>query len=338
MGYGSGGLLALILGAAALAGVAEAILAANDRERFPHPGRLVDVGTHKLHLHCTGEELEGRPTVILEAGLQLWSSSWYWVQQGLEKAVQVCSYDRSGQGWSEAGPGAFDGESIARELHLLLETAGVEPPYVLVGHSLGGMTVRIFYQLFPDEVAGMVLPDPGLPTEYVEEEKREVTRCNWHCTAAALVARVGFFRLQNRAIMSNESYPATVVPEIRAHLGSPSAAYATIGYLKNVSPTCHQTLRNDDLADVPVVVLHSTDFRIEEAETPEIRQRRIDRRNRILAGFRELTELSSRGRGPIPVEGSNHESIIMYERHADQVTAAILDVLRGYCQVEAPNS
>ncbi|MFQ5528550.1 MAG: hypothetical protein ACE5GX_20130, partial [Thermoanaerobaculia bacterium] len=144
---------------------------------------------------------------------------------------------------------------------------------------------------------------------------------------SALAARFGFFRFQNRAIMSNESYPAEVVPEIRAHLGSPSAAYATIGYLKNVSPTCHQTLRNDDLADLPVVLLHSTDFGIEEAETPEIRQRRTDRRNRILAGFRELAELSSRGRGPIPVEGSNHESLIMYERYAGRVTAAIFDVL-----------
>ncbi len=328
LGYGLGGLIALLIVAAAVAATVEAVLAARDRDRFPPPGRMVDVGTHQMHLHCTGEAIEGRPTVVLEAGLQLWSSSWYWVQEELEKTVRVCSYDRSGQGWSETGPGAFDGESIVRELHHLLESAGEEPPYVLVGHSLGGMTVRIYYELYPGEVAGLVLPDPGIPTEYLEEGKTDVVPCDWQCSAAALTARLGFLRFTNRGIMSDESYPAAVVPEIRVHLGTPRAAYVTIGYLKNVAPTCHQTLKNDDLGTVPVVVLHSDHFRIEEAKTEEIRQRRIARRARILAGDREIAELSSRGRGPTPVEGSNHESIIMYERHADQVSAAVLDVLR----------
>ncbi len=323
----AGGLLLAVLAAAGLAAILEASLAARDARRFPPPGRLVDVGGHRMHLHCIGEKREDAPTVVLEAGLQLWSSSWHWVQRDLETSVRVCSYDRSGLGWSEAGQGAFDGAAIARELHLLLESAGERPPYVLVGHSLGGMLVRIFYNLYPSEVVGLVLPDPGIPTEYLEEDETEVVPCDWQCASAALLARLGAFRFINRGIMSNESYPTAVVPEIRSHIGAPSAARVTIGYLKNVSATCHQTLDNDDLGDLPVVVLHSTDWRIEEAENPEVRQRRIARRERILAGSRAIAELSSRGRGPIPVDGANHESLILYERYAARVSQAVRAVV-----------
>jgi pimeloyl-ACP methyl ester carboxylesterase len=144
--------------ALALTGVAyEAIASAGDAERYPPPGRLLDVGDHRLHLYCVGE---GSPTVVLEAGLGEQSMTWGYVQPGVATSTRVCSYDRAGYGWSEAGPEPRTYLRAAEELHALLRRAGEKEPYVLVGHSIGSYAVRLFAHLFPEEVAGMVLVDP----------------------------------------------------------------------------------------------------------------------------------------------------------------------------------
>lgn len=126
------------------------------RVDFPVPGTLVSVGTHRLHLNCAGS---GSPTVIVEAGSGSWSIHWSLVQQQVAQQTRVCTYDRAGYGWSESGPEPRTGEQIVTELHALLENAGVEGPYVLVGHSLGGLYARLFADTYPDEVAGIVLVD-----------------------------------------------------------------------------------------------------------------------------------------------------------------------------------
>jgi pimeloyl-ACP methyl ester carboxylesterase len=129
----------------------------DQRKLGPAPGEMVSVGNHKLHINCMGE---GSPTVILESGAPATSIEWSaWVQPEVAKATRVCAYDRAGLGWSESGPGPRDAEQITSELHTLLENAGIESPYILVGHSVGGHHVRVYAERYPDEVAGMVLVD-----------------------------------------------------------------------------------------------------------------------------------------------------------------------------------
>jgi pimeloyl-ACP methyl ester carboxylesterase len=119
------------------------------------PGRLVDIGGRKLHLHCTGS---GSPTVILEAGASSFAIDWALVQPEIARTNRVCSYDRAGHGWSDPGGG---GESrVVANLHALLQAAGERPPYVLVGASRGGVYVRLYHARYPEEVVGMVLVDP----------------------------------------------------------------------------------------------------------------------------------------------------------------------------------
>jgi hypothetical protein len=105
----------------------EPMAEAADAKTYPPPGQLVDVGGHRLHINCTGT---GSPTVVIEAGLGDWSTSWgEAVQPAVAKTTRVCTYDRAGMGWSEAGPLPRDAAQFARELHTLLQNAQIPGPY-----------------------------------------------------------------------------------------------------------------------------------------------------------------------------------------------------------------
>jgi len=118
--------------------------------------QLIDVGGHRLRIGCQGE---GSPAVILDHGLGGSSSDWDRVQQRLGASSKVCVYDRAGYGASDAGPPPRTSARIADELHVLLQRAGIAPPYVLGGHSFGGYNMRLYAGRFPQEVAGLVLVD-----------------------------------------------------------------------------------------------------------------------------------------------------------------------------------
>lgn len=116
----------------------------------------MDIGGYRLHILCLGE---GSPTVILEAGATDFSLQWSLVQPEVATFTRVCVYDRAGFGWSDPGPYAHTSDVIVEELHRLLFEAGIEAPFVMVGHSFGGMNVRLYAHRYPEEVAGMVLVD-----------------------------------------------------------------------------------------------------------------------------------------------------------------------------------
>lgn len=128
------------------------------------PGSLVNVNGIKIHIHCAGE---GRPTVVLIHGLGDYSVDWELVQPQVASQAQTCAYDRPAQAWSEPGPPPRGLCTSAHELHLLLRRARVPKPYVLVGHSWGGLIARMYARRFPREVAGIVLVDSSHEDEYL---------------------------------------------------------------------------------------------------------------------------------------------------------------------------
>jgi pimeloyl-ACP methyl ester carboxylesterase len=140
----------------------EPIAEAADEKAYPPPGELVDVGGYRLHINCTGT---GSPTVVIEAGLGDWSTSWGFVQSEVAKTTRICTYDRAGTGWSDAGPLPRDAAQFAKELHTLLQNANIPGPYVMVGHSLGGLGVRVFVHDYASEVAGVVLVESMNPKQ-----------------------------------------------------------------------------------------------------------------------------------------------------------------------------
>lgn len=120
------------------------------------PGRLVDVGGYRLHLHCTGS---GGPTVVLIHGFGDFSFDWALVQRGVAKVTRVCSYDRAGQAWSDIGPEPRGLARITEELHSLLERGEEKGPFVLVGQSWGGLIPRLYAARYRAQVAGIVFVD-----------------------------------------------------------------------------------------------------------------------------------------------------------------------------------
>jgi pimeloyl-ACP methyl ester carboxylesterase len=134
-----------------------------DQHTFPAPGKLYDVGGHRLHLDCRGE---GSPTVVLSNGLGGTSAKWARITAPVAATSRVCAYDRAGQGWSEEAASPRDGVQSAADLHLLLAEAGEHGPYVLVGHSTGGTFAMTYAARYPDQVAGLVLLDSSSPEQF----------------------------------------------------------------------------------------------------------------------------------------------------------------------------
>ena len=183
----------------ALALASEALIEARGRRLTPPPGALVRVGGHRLHLLCRGE---GEPTVVLEAGMDSASFQWGWVQPEVARWTRVCAYDRSGYGWSEAGPGPHSAAARADELGALLDAAHIEGPVVLAAHSYGGLVARAFAARSPGRVAGLVLIDSSHPSQFdgqgcqpacLSAEWREVADRFQHL--APVLARTGLLRL-----------------------------------------------------------------------------------------------------------------------------------------------
>ena len=129
------------------------------RAIYPPPGKIYSVNGHDMHLYCTGE---GSPTLVLEAGGGNDSLTWTKVQPELSKITRVCSYDRAGFGWSTPQPPPRDANTIAGELHALLQQAGIQGPIVLMGHSRAGMYIRAYNQLYPEQVKGLIFVDSSV--------------------------------------------------------------------------------------------------------------------------------------------------------------------------------
>lgn len=120
------------------------------------PGELIDVGGYRLHARVEGK---GSPTVVLLNGAGDYSFVWSLVQPEVARFARTVAYDRAGDAWSDLGPTPRSMRQESAELHLLLAKAGLRPPYVLVGHSFGGLLARVFAGMYPGDVAGMVLVD-----------------------------------------------------------------------------------------------------------------------------------------------------------------------------------
>lgn len=164
-----------------------------DRRKYPPQGQLVDIGGFCLHLNCIGQ---GTPTVVMDAGGGAPSISWGLVPSEISKFTRICTYDRAGFGWSDPNPSnPRTSQQSVDELHLLLTKAEINPPYILVGHSLGGVNMRLYASQYPEEVVGLVLVDSSHENQMTSELWRRVKRMSWFYQILRIVSHVGVVRL-----------------------------------------------------------------------------------------------------------------------------------------------
>jgi pimeloyl-ACP methyl ester carboxylesterase len=305
-------ILGAILLLAVVAFAYEALTERNERHRLPPPGRLVDVGGYRLHVLVTGGGRPG-PTVILDSGMVSFSSNWAWVQPEVAKVAPVVAYDRAGLGWSDPGPKPRDAEQSARELHTALERVGIAGPFVLAGHSYGGLAVRSFAALYPDEVAGMVLVDGSHPDQWARFGLSSKV-LGYGNKASSVVARFGVFRLFNKEYkLLADGLPPRAYAELMA-FGRTPRALATAGNaaLAWDARTRPQVNAAGGLGDLPLIVLSVT-------EQPRMG-------DKLTAMQAELPGLSSKSRH-ITVEGAYHEGLLAQQADARVVTDSILQVI-----------
>ena len=232
------------------------IASAVEVRRFPPAGEMVNVGTHSLHLHCQGN---GSPTVLVEAGSGSWSLDWRTTQEQIARTTRVCVYDRAGYGWSEAGPTPRTGSQMVDELHTLVTNAGIERPFVLIAHSFGGLTARIYADQYPEEVAGLVLLDTR-HEDFTAAAPQEVTAAEEGAASSLqvglLLERTGLIRLLGPLLAPPpQGVPETLHPLYRAHFYQDKFLRALANEGRAMATTEAEAAQTGNLGDTPLIVL-----------------------------------------------------------------------------------
>jgi pimeloyl-ACP methyl ester carboxylesterase len=219
----------------------------------PMAGRLIDVGGHRLHIDCTGL---GSPTVVLEPGLGEPSANMAgWIAPEVAATTRVCVYDRAGRGWSEAASGPQDGVQVATDVHTLLQRAGENGPYVLAGQSAGGLYVLNFADLYPQQVAGVVLLDSMHPDQYTRIDSYpgfyQMFRRVWAVVPS--LSRLGFGRVLYHTAYADLPNPARA--EERAFWATPRHSRSVRDEFAEIRAAMTQAGSLTSLGDRPLIVV-----------------------------------------------------------------------------------
>lgn len=277
------GAVGLLLIALVLCGIVyQQIGVVTDRRRVRPSGRVVPAPGGSFHLNCMGR---GGPTVVLESGISASSLSWAKVQSEVAKFTQVCSYDRAGFGWSDRRSGERTPGRLSLELNVMLNAAELKPPYLLVGHSFGGLIVRAYAAQFPHEVCGMVLVDALHPREWAEptrEQKRVLAGGVLLSWVGALLCAVGVVRLcvslaargrrrtgqtvlrsfgaQALAVVTRivgevTKLPSELLPAVRAHWTRAKSFLTQARYFASLPQSSREILSSHWPLELPLIVL-----------------------------------------------------------------------------------
>lgn len=303
------GVFVVLVGALILAGtVYESAAEAADIQAYPPPGQMVDVGGYRLHINCTGT---GSPTVIIDAGYGAWSLEWTWVQTEVAKTTQVCTYDRAGMGYSEAGPLPRNAEQFAKELQTLLERAQIPGPYVMAGHSLGGLPVRVFVHDYPTDVVGIVLIESMSPGQMTQpaEIAAQTPSSSSGSSLPSLAARIGLVRLLSAQFIT-QGLPPETQAAYTAFSVTPRFVQAWSDEGASIQDSLAQAATVTSFGDLPVIVLTGA----------------LDQSPGWQTMQAELLELSSNSR-QVLAENSGHNIQI------DQPEAAVAAILEMVAQL-----
>jgi pimeloyl-ACP methyl ester carboxylesterase len=237
-------------------------------------------------------------------------------------------------GWSGLGDAPYDGVAMTDQLHALLETAGESKPFVFVGHSLGGMLGRIYFDRYGEEINGWVGIEPGEPAllfeNFTKERDAPASPCDWQCRAFPALAHIGVSRLLVKTVdlLNDPLYPERGAAEIRAYYGTTKAIKTAFHVGRYFRHTTWQTQDNNSFGDIPVLVVHGT--RTGEALGGlDTEEERVEILERLKEAWRQTAGSSSSNLGLVEIDGANHITIVGYREYADQVADAIMLVVEA---------
>ncbi len=237
--------------------ITQQIITKREATKYQPPGIVVNTGTSKLHALVSGE---GKPTIILEAGMGGVSLDWSFVQPELSKLSTVLSYDRAGYGWSEMNEEGVTSEEYVENLRMLLANLKLAPPYILVGHSFGGLNTRLFAASYPEEIAGLVLVDSVHEHYYLPEYMSEKRRAGFIKMLTVyrfgyMLAPLGIPRFLKQHIGSKK-LPQYFLRQAKA-MGYKSSTYKTVYMeLMKAQESAKQVQAAEPIPDtIPITVL-----------------------------------------------------------------------------------
>lgn len=237
--------------------VYESVMESKDSKSFSPPGQLVDVNGHTMHIYCSGVDSPGNPVVILESGAGEYLYNFMGLQSKISRFARVCSYDRSGLGWSEAASSTHTAGQKADELDQLLQSAGVEGPYLLVGHSFGGLVARIYSVRHPQNIIGLVLVDSTNAEDFIAYSPLLAKILPVDVYAGGFLQTAGFLRLfqiepdvlsESFIYLSPDLAPAARALALRAR--SLRTGAVEIFFL---SDSAREAITAGDLGKIPVI-------------------------------------------------------------------------------------
>jgi pimeloyl-ACP methyl ester carboxylesterase len=272
---------------------------------------MVEVDGHQMHMFATGA---GGPTVVLETGAAGYFGAWEWVQKKLERQTRVISYDRAGLGFSEKTAGTRDAFSIAKDLDAMLNAAAEQPPYILVGHSLGGLLLLAYAHLYPEKTAGVVLVDPSHPDQIERNSElrkwMQNFRTFFHTAAAA--SHLGVMRVTDMLSTMSEGLSDFERRRARAFFVSARHLKASARELDAWKETAEQT-RSIHLGSIPVLILSASEPQMEWVQD-------------FQAMHEEMLNLSSLAVHRI-VPGVEHLNFVTRRENAERVSDSILELV-----------
>ncbi|WP_374009170.1 alpha/beta fold hydrolase [Leifsonia sp. LS-T14] len=297
--------VAVLLVLASVGGGIETVAETADTQSHPVPGRLVDVGGHRLHLRCTGS---GSPTVVFEAGGAVSSSGVGRISAAVARDTRICTYDRAGRGWSDDVATPPSGKQIAVDLHTALHRSGERGPYVLGGHSFGGLYVRSFAKLYPKEVAGMVLVDSTAPDRAAHGGEGSTETLHRVAALLSVSARFGLIRLLNAFIPAG--LPAPYEEEVQANAATARSLESSLDEYIDAGDSVRDAATLTSIGDKPLVVLTAS----------------IGHDSSWFQAQNEMLNLSTDSVHRI-VPGVDHPGMVASERGAAATAHSIADVV-----------
>jgi pimeloyl-ACP methyl ester carboxylesterase len=211
----------------------------NQLKAFPPPGGLIDIGGRRLHANSAGE---GPCTVVFESGLAASSLTWCLVQPQVAPFARTIAYDRAGLGWSDPAPHPATAGNAADDLARLLTALGISAPVILVGHSFGGLIARVFEQRYPEHIAGLVLVDPLVRSEWRDvsgpggqERRRMLERGARLSRRGAVLSRLGVVGLALKLLQRGSRHVPRLVARASAGQGT-NVAERLVGEVRKMPP------------------------------------------------------------------------------------------------------